>query len=123
MKRVHQKAQGKEGGGRETQRLDFLGIPAVIQSSDICPGQSVHLLHPKMESGVRNPNGNRSILRSSVPGRVKNTPPEVSLQPLSVSSFLRGQVGCILSVSVTYREYPWLSGSFSYPSLFAQIAD
>lgn len=50
MKRVHQKAQGKEGGERETQRLDFLGIPAVIQLLDICPGQSVHLLHPKMES-------------------------------------------------------------------------
>lgn len=94
-----------------------------MQSLDICPGQSVHLLHPKMDAAVRKPNGNRSILRSSVPGRVKNMPPEVSLQSLSVSPFLRGQLGCILFVSVTYREYPWLSGSFSYPSLFAQSAD
>lgn len=82
-------------------KLDFLGFPAVMQSSDICPGQSVHLLHPEMDAGVGKPDGNRSILRSSVPGRVKSTPPEVSLQPLSVSPFLRGQLGCILFVSVT----------------------
>lgn len=65
---------------------------------------SIFWIITEMAAGVREPNGNGTVLRSSVPRRTQGSPAEVFLRfpSLSVSPHLCGQLGCVLPASVIY---------------------